>query len=189
MIRRLLVGQRQNAPGLQRGQGRSQAGGTVHAVEHDLTRQAGDLGGRLRTDHEPGQPGLALRPPPPLHLGIQRELDVLRGGGLRHRHHVHLVLQRLRCQQLRPAPPAANATTRNRSRLREMTSSAWVPIDPVEPRRTTSRLTAVTTTCILSGAVRAASPHTTDSVSAARLDARIGRQGLLAATLPALEEQ
>ena len=36
-------------------------------------------------------------------------------------------------------PPAASATTRNRSGLRRMMSSAWVPIEPVEPRITTSR--------------------------------------------------
>src|SRR5271165_6185 len=37
------------------------------------------------------------------------------------------------------APPAARATTRNRPGLRRTMSSAWVPIEPVEPRITTSR--------------------------------------------------
>ncbi len=36
-------------------------------------------------------------------------------------------------------PPAASATTRKRSGLRRTMSSAWVPIEPVEPRITTSR--------------------------------------------------
>jgi hypothetical protein len=36
-------------------------------------------------------------------------------------------------------PPAASPTTRNRSGLRRTTSSAWVPIDPVDPSTTTER--------------------------------------------------
>src|SRR5215467_7500229 len=36
-------------------------------------------------------------------------------------------------------PPAASPAIRNVSRLRRMTSAAWVPIDPVEPSRTTLR--------------------------------------------------
>ena len=36
-------------------------------------------------------------------------------------------------------PPAASAVTRKRPGLRRAMSSAWVPIDPVEPRITTSR--------------------------------------------------
>src|SRR5262249_60746115 len=36
-------------------------------------------------------------------------------------------------------PPAARATTRNLSGLRRTMSSAWVPIEPVEPRITISR--------------------------------------------------
>ena len=36
-------------------------------------------------------------------------------------------------------PPAASPATRNRSGLRRITSRAWVPIDPVEPRMTTAR--------------------------------------------------
>ena len=36
-------------------------------------------------------------------------------------------------------PPAARPATRNRSGLRRMTSAAWVPMDPVEPRMTISR--------------------------------------------------
>jgi len=36
-------------------------------------------------------------------------------------------------------PPAASARTVKRSRLRPMTSRAWVPIDPVEPRMLTVR--------------------------------------------------
>src|SRR5580693_1181829 len=36
-------------------------------------------------------------------------------------------------------PPAARPATRNRSGLRLMTSAAWVPMDPVEPRMTISR--------------------------------------------------
>ena len=34
-------------------------------------------------------------------------------------------------------PPAQIAVTRKRSRLRSITSIAWVPMDPVDPRRTT----------------------------------------------------
>src|SRR4029077_2020450 len=36
-------------------------------------------------------------------------------------------------------PPAASPAIRNRPGLRRMTSAAWVPIDPVEPSRTTLR--------------------------------------------------
>ena len=36
------------------------------------------------------------------------------------------------------SPPLARPTTRNRSGLRRITSSAWVPIEPVDPRITTS---------------------------------------------------
>src|SRR5215471_7475111 len=36
-------------------------------------------------------------------------------------------------------PPAARPAIRNRCGLRRMTSAAWVPIDPVEPSRTTLR--------------------------------------------------
>ncbi len=36
-------------------------------------------------------------------------------------------------------PPAVSPTTRNRSGLARTRSSAWVPIDPVEPRITMSR--------------------------------------------------
>ena len=36
-------------------------------------------------------------------------------------------------------PPAVSATTRNRSGLARTMSSAWVPIEPVEPSTTTSR--------------------------------------------------
>ena len=36
-------------------------------------------------------------------------------------------------------PPAVSPTTRNRSGLARTMSSAWVPIDPVDPRTTTSR--------------------------------------------------
>lgn len=40
-------------------------------------------------------------------------------------------------------PPAASTETVNRSRLRRTTSSAWVPMDPVLPRITTSRMGSV----------------------------------------------
>ena len=43
-------------------------------------------------------------------------------------------------------PPAASAATRKRSGLRRAMSSAWVPIDPVEPRITTSRGASVSVT-------------------------------------------
>ena len=43
-------------------------------------------------------------------------------------------------------PPAASATIRKRSGLRRAMSSAWVPIDPVEPRITTSRGAGVAVT-------------------------------------------
>ena len=36
-------------------------------------------------------------------------------------------------------PPAVRPTTRNRSGLARTRSRAWVPIDPVDPRMTTSR--------------------------------------------------
>ena len=36
-------------------------------------------------------------------------------------------------------PPAVSPTTRKRSGLARTTSRAWVPIDPVDPRITTSR--------------------------------------------------
>ena len=36
-------------------------------------------------------------------------------------------------------PPAVSPTTRNRSGLARTRSSAWVPMDPVEPRMTMSR--------------------------------------------------
>ena len=39
-----------------------------------------------------------------------------------------------------PLRPAASATTRYSSGWSRMTSSAWVPIDPVDPRRTTRRI-------------------------------------------------
>ena len=49
-------------------------------------------------------------------------------------------LRDLRLEQLAGCcPPAVRPTTRNRSGLARTRSSAWVPIDPVDPRMTTSR--------------------------------------------------
>ena len=41
-------------------------------------------------------------------------------------------------------PPAVSATTRNRSGLARTMSSAWVPIEPVEPSTATSRRVVMT---------------------------------------------
>ena len=124
---RLLVRQRQRRAGGQRGERRAQATGAGDPVEHGVRGgRGGELGGSVRTGEHvhPGQ------------LPAQRGG---RGPGPRRR--------RAARRAPRPAPRAARRpcrrppgpTTRNRCGRAAMTSSACVPIEPVEPSTTTLR--------------------------------------------------
>ena len=136
----LLVGQGERVAGVQRGQRRPQPDRAGDAVENHVTRHRGELAGRVRAGDDLGDPELALRVPLPLRLGVEGELQVLGDRGLGHRDHLDAELQRL-LRRAAPtlSPPAEIASTRNRSRFRPISSSAWVPTEPVEPRMTTVR--------------------------------------------------
>ena len=137
---RFLVGQRQHAARRQGRQRRRQAGRAGDRVEDHVAAQPGHLGGGVRARHDPRQPGPGRTPsrgaapprtgraggPAPRSPGSPRR----RGPG---------------CPA--PAGPAARSGRRprparppgTRSGRSAMTSRAWVPMDPVLPRITTSR--------------------------------------------------
>ena len=118
---RFLVGQRQHPAGPQRGKGRLEADRPGDPVEHDVgVDRLDEFGGGPRTGdlrpaaHRPGQAA-----------------DGDRGVGMRER-------PAPRATRGAP-PPAASPTTSNISGCAAMTSSAWVPIEPVEPSMMTRR--------------------------------------------------
>ena len=88
------------------------------------TRSASAFGDQLDEPLRPGE-HLALGP---------RLRRAGRGVGVRQRDPAHAVGARLRHQRRRARCPAERPTTSNSSPARATTSSACVPIDPVEPR-------------------------------------------------------
>ena len=113
---RFLVGQRQPGARCQRGQRRSQAQRADQRIEDDvglgLLDQPGDRVG-------------------PAGRGRRRAACAARSSATAIL--VTPVSARCRSSVSRLAPPAASPTTSKRSGLAAMTSSAWVPIEPVLP--------------------------------------------------------
>ena len=123
---------------------RGQPGRTGDPVEHHVARAVGRLGRGVGAGDDPRQPYVAGRPAAPARLGVQGELQVLHGAGPADGDQPGPGLAVSAGPAARSAiPPAASPTTRNCSGCAAMTSSAWVPIDPVLPRMTTSRTRSV----------------------------------------------
>ena len=122
----LLVGERERAPGRERGQRRAEADRAGDAVEH---RVDGVVAVSSVAASGPGE-----------HLDArqqvaQRARGVLGGDG----HAPHAVRAGLLGEQRDVAPPAASPATVKRSGWRVISSSACVPIEPVEPSTSTDR--------------------------------------------------
>ena len=117
---RLLVGEREVDPLAERRDRRQQARRADDRVQHQVALALGD------------QPDDAVRPRQ--HLAARPRLARPRGGvGIGQRDLAHAVRAGLR----RPAAPTSSAAlsaTTVSSGERETTSSAWTPIEPVEPR-------------------------------------------------------
>ena len=138
--RRLLVGQRQRAAGLQRGQRRGQPDRAGHAVEHDVARPGGELGRRVRPGQDLGQPELPAAVAAGLRRGVEGELQVLDGRSRATATTSTPSSRAWRGEQVDPLAagrqpddpqPVGVAAARRRA--------ACVPIEPVEPSSTTSR--------------------------------------------------
>ena len=136
---RLLVGQRDGAPGLQRGQRRAQADGAGDPVEDDVGGPGGQLLGGARAGQDLRQRVLALRPAALRGRRVEGQLQVLRGGGPGDGD--RRTPRASACSASRPTspPPAARPVIRSRSGFCRATSMACRPIEPVEPRTVTSR--------------------------------------------------
>ena len=135
---RLLVGEREGASRVEGRERRGQARRAVDPVEHDVARPRRHLGDRARPGEELGQAVVAGGVAALLRLGVERELEVLGGRSLGDSDHIGPQVEDLSGQQVDPPSPAASPATRNRSGLRRITSMACVPMEPVEPRITTS---------------------------------------------------
>ena len=136
----LLVGQRQRRTGGQGSQCRPQAHRAGDGVEHDVALQRGDLLGRVRSDDDARQRELAVLIAATLGLGVQSQLDVLCRGALWRRQRPPTA-NSIACvaRSAGSLPPAASAITRNWSGVLLITSRAWTPTEPVDPRMTTVR--------------------------------------------------
>ena len=116
---RLLVGQRQPRAAVERGQRRLQPERTDQRIEHDVgLGVAHQLGGGV---------GTAVGASPTASAALSSATATL----------VTPVASRWSASSCALAPPAARPTTSNRSGFAAMTSSAWVPIEPVLPRMST----------------------------------------------------
>ena len=111
----------------------------VMRVEHDVARPRGELGDRVGPGQDLGHRVVARRIAAPLSLGVEGQLQVLRGAGPGDSDDLDAQLERLPASSSTLPPPAPRPTTRNRSGLRRTTSMAWVPTEPVDPSTTTSR--------------------------------------------------
>ena len=89
--------------------------------------------------------------PPAFGRGVERQLQVLRGAGPGDGDDLDPSSSACAASSATFAPPAASPTTRNRSGWARTTSSAWVPIEPVDPSTTTSRQTGGALTPPVSG--------------------------------------
>ena len=122
---RLLVGQREPLAGLERRHRHRQAGEADHRVEHHV-------GAAGRRDH-------ALLPHQDLGPGRHAVAHLAVAGRVADHDQLGPELGRLGHELARPsAGPPARARGSARARVR-MTSSAWVPTEPVEPIRLTVR--------------------------------------------------
>ena len=118
---RLLVGERDVDALGERDDRRAEAGRADDRVEHEVGVGLGD------EPHEPLGAGQ--------HLALGPRLGGARGGvGVGERDPAHAVLARLLDQRARGERSADSPTSSNSSAARATTSSAWVPIEPVEPR-------------------------------------------------------
>ena len=108
---RLLVGQRQGGARLERSQRGQQSDGAGHAVEHHVARRARDLDSSVGASHEARDPVIALVVSALLGLGVEGELDVLRGLGLSHADQRHVEGDRLFGQE--PRVVAARGQSRH----------------------------------------------------------------------------
>ena len=132
---RLLVRERDRAPGVEGGERGAQARGAGDRVEHDVARRAAasvdhvvaghDARHGVGTSAEPLRSSCAASARPTPTTGT-RELAPPASAS-----------------SSTSEPPAASATTSNRSGASRTTSRACVPIDPVEPRTTTRRGSAI----------------------------------------------
>ena len=138
---RLLVGERQGVARSQCRQGRGEADRAGHAVQHGPAGRrtvgqwpARDIGGGVGSDQQlrwgEGDTGSRRR-------ARQCCLEV---GAAPRATPMTSTLNSTAWSASRSSrsPPLASPTTRNRSGLRRITSRAWVPIDPVHPKMTTS---------------------------------------------------
>ncbi len=105
----LLVGQRQDAARLERGQRRRQAGGPGDAVEDDVTGHSGHLGRCVGAGEDPGQPHPAGRPAALARLRVEGELQVLHRRGPTHADDLGAGVQGLPGQQPDLAAPSRQA--------------------------------------------------------------------------------
>ena len=127
MIRDSLLASASVLPGPQRRERGRQADGAGDAVEHDVRRPRGDLGHRVRAGEDLGAGWCSAARSGASAAGSSTATTRTPSSAA--------------CSASSSGcpPPAASATTRKRSGLRRITSTACVPMDPVDPSRTTSR--------------------------------------------------
>jgi hypothetical protein len=96
----LLVGEGQRAPGVERRERRRQTDGSGHGVEHRVAGHRRELGGRLRAREDLRHRVVAGAEAALLGGGVERELQVLRGGRAGHGHRLDAQLEGLLGQQV-----------------------------------------------------------------------------------------
>ena len=136
---RLLVGQGQRCPGVQRRERRCQADRAGDAVEDDVGRAAGQVAAASGPASSSGR--YAARP-------ASRAASATAAASSSTDPRAQATASTCRSTAWRASsvrlPPALSAVMRNRSGAAATTSIAWVPMDPVDPSRVTVRGEEVT---------------------------------------------